>query len=204
MIDIMQHLKLSFFYNCYTGGFNANYYGKKFEEKTNNQKVLSELGYEKYSFNKKSKSESNIFFVKKFDNKNITFVQQSGLKKFMKNNYNIDLFRYPDEAYIIEYSDGKKMVKILEKKEQNVDGSIETKLWAGQSIKREYEIVFGDVFNISYAFCVNNFLKNKITSNEKKYKILNKILIESCITVLFGDDKDYYISLYNWINNLLC
>ena len=199
----MQHLKASFIYNCYTGGFNANYYGKKFEEKTNNQKILADLGYTMNTFNTKSKSDNNLFFVKKFDNKNITFVKQSGLKKYMKNKYDIDLFRYPDEAYIIEYTDGKKIIKILEKKEQNVDGSIETKLWAGQSIKREYEIVFGKDFDISYAFCVNNFLKNKIMSGEKKYKILNKILLENCITVLFGDDKDYYVRLYNWINNLL-
>ena len=199
----MQHFKLPFIYNGYTGGFNANYYGKKFEEKTNNQKMLSQMGYVKRTFNEKSKSDNNIYFVKNFDNKNITFVKQSGLKKFMKNKYDIDLFRYPDEAYIIEYYDGRKTIKILEKKEQCVGGSIETKLWAGQSIKREYEIVFGENFNISYAFCVNNFLKNKIMSGEKKYKILNKILIENFITVLFGDDKDYYINLYNWINILI-
>ena len=34
----------------------------------------------------------------------------------MKNKFNILLFRYPDEAYIIEYNTGKKVIKILEKK----------------------------------------------------------------------------------------
>lgn len=34
----------------------------------------------------------------------------------MKNKYNINLFRCPDEAYIIEYTNGKKVIKILEKK----------------------------------------------------------------------------------------
>jgi hypothetical protein len=38
----------------------------------------------------------------------------------MKQNYDINLFRCPDEAYIIEYKNGKKIIKILEKKEQNV------------------------------------------------------------------------------------
>ena len=34
------------------GGANTNYYGKKFEEKTNNQERLLELGYVKNSFTK--------------------------------------------------------------------------------------------------------------------------------------------------------
>lgn len=54
----------------------------------------------------------------------------------MKNNYNINLFRNPDEAYIIKYNTGKKIIKILEKKEQHIEGSVETKLWSGPSLKR--------------------------------------------------------------------
>jgi hypothetical protein len=34
----------------------------------------------------------------------------------MKNKYGIDLFRYPDEVYIIEYNNGKKSNKNLRKK----------------------------------------------------------------------------------------
>ena len=37
------------------GGANTNYYGKKFEEKTNNQQRLLEMGYTKNSFTKKPK-----------------------------------------------------------------------------------------------------------------------------------------------------
>ena len=37
------------------GGANTNYYGKKFEEKTNNQQRLLETGYTKNSFTKKPK-----------------------------------------------------------------------------------------------------------------------------------------------------
>ena len=82
----------------------------------------------------------------------------------MKNKYNIELFRCPDEAYIIEYYNGKKIIKILEKKEQNIEGSIETKLWSGPSLKREYELVLGNNFIIEYGFCVNDFF-NKIIFN---------------------------------------
>jgi hypothetical protein len=117
----------------------------------------------------------------------------------MKQNYDINLFRCPDEAYIIEYKNGKKIIKILEKKEQNVEGSVETKLWSGPALKREYELVLNDLFEVHYSFCVNNFLKNKITSSDQKYVILNKILDEYNIPILFGEDADYFERIDKWI-----
>lgn len=143
------------------GGANTNYYGKKFEEKTNNQTRLLNNGYIKNSFTKKPKKVYDYYLSKTFEDKTIIFVLQNGLKMYMKNKYNIELFRYPDEAYIIEYNTGKKVIKILEKKEQNVEGSVETKLWSGPSLKREYELVLGNDFEVYYGFCVSEFLKKK-------------------------------------------
>lgn len=131
------------------------------------------------------------------------FVLQNGLKMYMKNKYNIDMFRCPDEAYIIEYTSGRKVIKILEKKEQNVEGSVETKLWSGPSLKREYELVLGKEFEVFYGFCVNKFLKNKLISSEKKYTTLNTIFNESNIEVLFGDDETYFETFDTWLNNSL-
>ena len=185
------------------GGKKTNHYGKLFEEKTNNQSCLLGLHYTKYSFSKNPKKTYDYFLSKNFEDKTITFVLQNGLKVYMKNKYNIDLFRCPDEGYIIEYVNGRKIVKILEKKEQNVEGSVETKLWSGPSLKREYELVLGPDFEVYYGFCVSNFLKNKLTSNEKKYTILNSILRESNIEVLFGDDEDYFEKVDSWLNNSL-
>ena len=45
--------------------------------------------------------------------------------------------------------------------------SVETKLWYGPSLKREYELVLGTEFEVFYGFCVSEFLKNKLISNEK-------------------------------------
>ena len=185
------------------GGANTNYYGKQFEEKTNNQTRLLDNGYIKHCFTKKPKTIYDYYLSKMFEDKTIIFVLQNGLKMYMKNKYNIELFRCPDEVYIIEYNTGKKVIKILEKKEQNVNGSVETKLWSGPSLKREYELVLGDEFEVHYGFCVSDFLKNKITSNEKKYTILNTILNESDIAVLFGDDENYFETFDNWFNNSL-
>jgi hypothetical protein len=184
------------------GGANTNLYGKKFEEKTNNQIRLLEDGYIKNSFTTKNPKKAYDFYLsKKCEDRNIVFVLQNGLKLYMKNKYNIELFRCPDEAYIIEYVTGKKVIKILEKKEQNVEGSVETKLWSGPSLKREYELIVGNEFEVHYGFCLSDFLKKKIISNEKKYMILNIIFNENNIAVLFGDDENYFETIDNWINN---
>ena len=182
------------------GGANTNYYGKKFEEKTNNQQRLLEMGYTKNSLKKKPKKEYDYYLSKTFEDKTIVFVLQNGLKMYMKNKYNIDLFRCPDEAYIIEYTSGRKVIKILEKKEQNVEGSVETKLWSGPSLKREYVLVLGAEFEVFYGFCVSEFLKNKLISNEKKYTTLNTIFNENNIAVLFGDDDTYFEKFDIWFN----
>jgi hypothetical protein len=182
------------------GGANTNYYGKKFEEKTNNEQRLLEMGYIKTSFTQKSKKAYDYYLSKTFDDKTIVFVLQNGLKMYMKTKYNIDMFRCPDEAYIIEYTSGRKVIKILEKKEQNVEGSVETKLWSGPSLKREYELVLGAEFGVFYGFCVSEFLKQKLISNEKKYVTLNTIFNENNIAVLFGDDENYFETFDRWFN----
>ena len=133
----------------------------------------------------------------------ITFVLQTGLKKYMNMKYNIPIFRYPDEAFIIEYDDGKIDIKIIEKKEQHVDGSVETKLWSSPSLKREYELVLGRRFNVEYCLCISEYLQRKITSNELKYVTLNHILSENGICVLFGCDENYFQMFDEWFNNSL-
>jgi hypothetical protein len=190
------------------GGANTNYYGKLFEEKTNNQQRLIDLGYTKTDFTQNSKKTTktsqkvyDYYLSKTYEDKTIVFVLQNGLKTYMKRKYNIDLFRCPDEAYIIEYTSGRKVIKILEKKEQNVEGSVETKLWSGPSLKREYELMLGPDFEVFYGFCVSGFLKRKLISTDKKYTILNTIFAENNIAVLFGDDENYFETFDAWVNN---
>jgi len=152
------------------GGANTNYYGKKFEEKTNNYERLLENNFIKNNITKNPKNKYDYYLSKSYEDKTIIFVLQNGLKLYMKNKYNIDLFRFPDEAYIIEYNNGRKIIKILEKKEQNVEGSVEIKLWSCPSLKREYELILGLDFEVFYGLCVNNYLQNKLISNKNKFE----------------------------------
>jgi hypothetical protein len=117
----------------------------------------------------------------------------------MKIKYNIHMIRQPDEAYIVEYKDGRKVIKILEKKEQRVEGSVDVKLWAPGYLKREYEIVCNG-FEIQYALTVSDFLKNKFTTVEK-FRILSRILQEDNVPLFFGSDKNYFEILDEWINH---
>jgi hypothetical protein len=178
------------------GGANTNLYGKKFEEITNNEPRLLADGFEKIKINN---TRFGYYLSKTMEDRKMHFVLQSGLKAFMKQKHSIDMFRCPDEAYIVEYNDGKCEIKILEKKEQRVEGSVETKLWSGPSLKQEYEILLDGKFTVDYAFCVSSFLQSKFQSGDKKYAILNEILNRSNINVFFGDDSDYFQKLDEWI-----
>ena len=178
------------------GGKNTNIFGKIFEDKTNNESRLLKNKFIKHTINN---TKYGYYLSKKIRNTEIIFVLQNGLKTYMKETYNIDIFRCPDEAYIIKKKN-ETIIKILEKKEQYVDGSVETKLWSGPSLKREYELSINRTdFKIYYAFSLSAYLKDKLNSNLKKYIILNKILDESNINVFYGDDTDYFKHIDDWI-----
>jgi hypothetical protein len=179
------------------GGSMTNFNGKLFETKTDNDENLINMGFIK---NTLTDAKNGYFLKKDYKDKSIVYVSQSGLRTYMKDKYNIDMFRCPDEAYIITYKRRKHIViKIIEKKAQNVDGSVETKLWAGNALKREYMIKLGDMFKVEYAYTVSTYLENKLKSNEEKYIILNQLLNEDKINVFYGDSPDYINNINNWV-----
>jgi hypothetical protein len=92
------------------------------------------------------------------------------------------------------------ILKIIEKKEQNVAGSVDIKLWSAPSLKREYEILVDGKMKIEYAFCLNSYLYKKFESNETKYKILKQILDENKIKIFHGGVENYFEELNVWIN----
>ena len=70
------------------GGANTNIYGKKFEDKTNNESRLIEQGFAKTIINKKTKF--GYYLSKSLEDKKIIFVLQSGLKEYIYKFYNIE------------------------------------------------------------------------------------------------------------------
>lgn len=186
------------------GGSLTNANGKAFECLTDNESKLIDNGFIKVFING---SKFGYYLFKNDQSKSINgiprkivFVKQNGLKLYLKKIYLMETFRCPDEAYIITNGDGTIHLKILEKKEQSVSGSVETKLWSAPSLKREYELSLDSRFIVSYALCVNSFLQAKINSKHKKYIILDQILQENKITVLYGNDSSYFTTLSDWLN----
>jgi hypothetical protein len=178
-------------------GANASNNGKIFEQNSDISKYLYNSGY---VFEKMGKGKYNNYLYKQMDDCTITYLSQSGFKTYFNKKYNIITCRHPDEAYII-MTPHKNVVKILEKKEQNCEGSAETKLWAGPSLKREYELILGENYKIEYAYCINTFLSKKINSDILKYKMLKKILEENNISIFCSSEQNYYGDILKWINN---
>lgn len=177
-------------------GANANMFGHKFEKDTCVEEMLLREGITK---NIIAKGKYGYYLSKKYDDTEIIYVTQTGMKYYFEKEYKIKIFRNPDEAYIIK-TKNEIIIKILEKKEQKCDGSVETKLWSGPSLKREYEILLGKNFIVHYAYCLNKYLSGKFKSDNMKYKILKQILSENDIEILCGSDEEYYDKLNTWIN----
>ena len=168
------------------GGANTNFTGKGFGKDTDVYEELQTIGF----VDKEHKiSESH----------SIKFATQRDVKILLKDiDTTTEIFRIPDEAYLIN-KDGNLTLKILEKKNQNYAGSVETKLWACPSLKREMQIVCGNNIKVEYAFCLSPYLKKQMLSNKPKYNILMQILKKNNIDVFYGLDDDYFDKLQEWI-----
>jgi hypothetical protein len=177
------------------GGPNTNFYGKKFEERTDNEPNLLLKGFEKKRL---TRSKFGYYMEGQINGIQMVFVKQNGFKTYMQKIHKIECIRCPDEAYIIKCGDRFHVV-VIEKKEQNVAGSVETKLWSGPALKREYEIILGDKFTVSYSFTLSQFFQEKFSSTEKKYTVLKQILDESDIPIFYGDDEQYQTQLEKYI-----
>ena len=177
------------------GGAATNANGKPFEEITSVIPLLIKLGFTKMEIKKGIKSQS---YTKKDGAKEFYFFTQKAFKMYMMNTFNKELFREPDEAFLIK-QDNKYTLIIIEKKAQNGYGSVDLKLCCGPYFIREYKECLGDDFDIKYCFCLNEYLKNEYTSDTPKYRVMRKLHKEDNIPVLFGSDTDYFSKLQDYV-----
>jgi hypothetical protein len=202
------------------GGKNTNREGKGFEALTDNIPHLIEQGFEREQWNKTSKHAFTLskIFYSGLDNqkggegaveniqlggKRILYLCQGGFKAYMEKEYGLNYPRNPDEAYLILYADGRKVMKILEKKAQSVEGSADTKLMAANAFRQEYMFFSEGQFEVEYAFCLSDFFKEKFESTAKKnrkYLFLRQLLKREGIEVFYGEDADYFERLGQWIH----
>lgn len=181
------------------GGKNTTLCGGLFEKKTSLENKLIENNFIKHKIDTKKNSYYYEYII---NGMNIKYFNQDGLKKYLKNTYNIETYRKPDEAVLLK-KDGKYHLKILEKKNQNVDGSVEEKLKTGAFTRREYELMLNKnkdlYFKISFSIVLSKFLENKFNSNMEKYNNIKKIMVEDKIYLFYGDTDEYIENIYKWI-----
>jgi len=182
------------------GGANTNVNGKSFEEKTSNEQRLLTRGFIKKTI-PGYKGKNAYYLVKEVSpSESIIYLTQGGLKAYFQHFLKKKMCRCPDEAYLF-LNGTTYILKILEKKNQNTGGSVDTKLLAGPGFIEEYQIILGDAFTVHYAFCISAFLKKDYVSDTVKYKTLRTINERHNINVLYGDDANYYETLDTWISS---
>ena len=178
------------------GGANTNANGKAFEDKTSNEPRLLAEGFVKIQI-PGCKGKTQYYLSKD----NVVFVSQDGFKNYMKNTFGVEVCRKPDEIYVRKNDDETYTVKVLEKKNQNGEGSVDSKLGLGPYFVSEYSHCLGDKFRVEYAFCLSEFLKKEYLSNTQKYKHLRRYNEKNGIMVFFGDEDHYFTDLDEWLRS---
>lgn len=181
------------------GGAGTNASGKPFEERTENETRLLANGFVRKTIPHAKKSKFGYYLEKIIDeDRSIVYVTQGGWKLYCEHFLGKETFRHPDEAYIFKQG-GTYKVKILEKKAQNVEGSVDTKLCVGQYFVDEYKMCLGEEVDVEYAFCLSSFLKRHYLSEDKKWVVMRALHQKQKIRVFFGEDEDYYTQLDAWL-----
>jgi len=182
------------------GGANTNVNGKSFEKKTENETRLLSAGFIRKTI-PGSTGKYGFYLVKEITpTESITYLTQGGLKAYFAHFFQKEMCRSPDEAYLFRNGESYTL-KILEKKNQNTAGSVDTKLLAGKGFIDEYEFLLGEKFKVQYAFCISAFLKKDYIADSVKSKALRFINKKYGIAVLYGDDANYYDTLDAWISS---
>lgn len=110
----------------YAEGAKTNINGLNFEEKTSIESYLISKKYNKKILNKNNKY--NYYYELKEIDLTIIYFKKSGFKKYFEYVLNIkNIYREPDEAFLI-IKNNNYHVKIIEKKNQNREGSVIEKL----------------------------------------------------------------------------
>lgn len=183
------------------GGAKTNANGLAFENLTCNVSRLQDLGFTKTLVGK----GKTMFILSKYyedEDKTVTYSSKHGFKKIIKTTFDVDLYREPDEAYIVHYKTSNQYrIMIIEKKNQNCEGSVEEKLFTGAFIRKLYQRRFKEHQNVQvqYAFCVSDFLTNHLTSTKEKYVDISEILAEDNIKVFHSKDTDFVEQVDAWI-----
>lgn len=169
------------------GGANTNASGLPFESSTD---LSTEFDDEKTIYHQYHKQ---INF--KNTTRNLVSTNQSVFFKYMKDKMNNDIThahgcKKPDECYIDEEN---KNIFIIEKKNQNVSGSVCEKIQTSDFKKWQYGRLFPQ-YNIIYIYCLSDWFKTSCVA-EIEYLNANNV------PVFWGNSENYKQDIINFIVN---
>lgn len=185
------------------GGANTTKSGKEFENKTDSSTRLLSKGFVKTKILPKSKAKSNIYLSKKInEDVEIMFFQQESLKSYLKNKFDLDIYRKPDECFLIKNKD-KYTLRILEKKNQTSEGSVDNKLYVGKYFIEEYKHFIGKKLSIDveYAFYLCDYYKNLFDTKEK-WQFAKTFIEKDKIKLFFSCDNNCVDKIDEWALNI--
>jgi hypothetical protein len=168
------------------GGSKTNKNGLIYEDftelKTEYNIISSDKHYKKINF----KVNEDIVFIT---------TKQSHLFKYMEDSLNKDIpkahgCKNPDECYINENT---KTIFILEKKFQQVQGSVCEKLQTGGFKRRHYKKSFPS-YNVVYIYCLSDWFKEHCKAELQGLKDDN-------IPVFWGNNKNYKQDIISFMIN---
>ena len=186
------------------GGAKTTLNGRQFEALTSVEDKLIERNFTN-SIDKRQKCK---YLKSETDEYKIMYIKQHNFKKLLTIKTNIldsDIFRIPDEAFLIIKGE-TIIVVILEVKVQNVEGSVIEKITS--QLKEDYDFILGDNIHLHFTYVMNNFLKDKFTSNDNKFQSRRMSFEKNDVNMLFYDetlnnDEEYYESLFGWLNSIM-
>ena len=168
------------------GGSNTNKNGLSYEDLTN-------LNTE-YNILSNNKTHSIIQFYKN-NQRTFTLTHKTHLYKYMEKNTETTTpkahgCKYPDECYIDEIS---KMIFIIEKKFQQVPGSVCEKIQTPHFKLWQYNRTFPKYHTV-YIYCLTEWFKNNCVA-ELQY------LEHIKIPIFWGNDINYKNKIIDYILN---
>ena len=90
--------------------------------------------------------------------------------KFVKTAFSVNFGVFKGQLNSV-----RKILKNLEKKNQNSEGSVIDKLCNAGYFIKEYNSCLNETLNatftVEYSFCLSQFLKDKYTSNSSKFNV---------------------------------
>jgi len=183
------------------GGAKTTHNGLAFEIKTNFEKILLEQKWEKKFLDK------THYYLELVKNNEFSYwMYQNSFQEFVSKQFKLkkaDIFRRPDEVFI-KINEKNINIYVIEKKNQNGEGSVEDKLRTGSFIRKEYIKMLAPIkdsnISVEYGYCVSKFLYDKYLSKKPKYNIMREILEEENIPIFYGEDENYFSNIIEWIS----